>query len=267
MNYVNLTATAITDPKPLSFGDGLGCMIEIATPQYGNYVPTQIELKIWGKKKENLSNVNSGNKIYIESSELHMSYDPEKGQGVWLQGGDVLIVPEHFPNINTVVLAGKAAKDLNEKDSITTNSGFMSVKQRLAVWNKSQKPTFYLFKAIYNVNNKYGVNYVEHVVNFLNKVNKPAIIKGHIVTEAWEDKKTKSSRHQTIVLMADKNGMTLTNNSLEERSASPKKEDTTKLQPVATTEKPQGTEPEWSIAPKGAVEEPKAIAVSEDEPF
>tara|TARA_R100000781_G_scaffold379_1_gene590 strand:+ start:2057 stop:2896 length:840 start_codon:yes stop_codon:yes gene_type:complete len=254
MNYVNLTAKVIEAPKKLSFGDGSGCLLEIAPPEYGNYSSTEIELGIWGKKQAQLSSVLKGHTVFIEGAELYFTYNPEtKIQSKRLKGGTVTIVPDNFPRINSVVLSGRCVNDTEQvnKDYKTFDSGFVTAKQRISVWNKADAATFYTFKANYYTKNKFGINYPDHIVNFLNKKHISVTIRGSIVTESWEDRNTHETRTSTLILIADNQGITLGNKKLDDSYVpNSKQKEPQKFQSVSAPSVNTNEEPEWSLAPK-----------------
>jgi len=250
MNYVTLTVIATEDARKIDGRiPGVFCNVEVPPLAFGNYAPTQLELKVWGKNQELLAPVKKGTKLFLEETELYFSYDKERRlQTNWLKGGNILHVPDQFPNINTVILSGRCVNDLQDTDYRTSASGWVDVRQALAVWNKQESPTYYNFKAQYNTKNKFRINYPELICNFLNKKHVPATIRGRIVTDTWNDKKTGESRSVTTILIADKQGVTLGSKTMENQMFQPatKKESiptqTTKLEP----------QPDWSLAPNPA---------------
>jgi len=277
MNYVTLTATVIEDPAEVKDRDisYMSLYIEIAPPEYGTYVPTQLELKVWGNaqnqiisktqnpktgQKETKLLITKGNKILIENAELFFTYNKEtKIQGKYLKGSrgtHITAIPQHFPDSNTIILSGLCMNDLGEKDFISTAKGFMSVKQRLAVFNKLPEPTFYTFKANHNSGNKYGINYAQLVFDHLNKKNTWATIHGYIVTESWTDKTTQEQRESTLIILADRGAVTL-NGKLKDFSkrnvSQPQRKTFQSVSKDATSTSP---DPEWSIAPQPATTQP-----------
>ena len=247
MNYVTLTVIATEDAREIKGKvPAVFCNVEVPPLDYGNYSPTILELKIWGDKREQLASIKKGNKLYIEESELYFDYNKElRLQTNWLKGGNILQVPDHFPNVNTVILAGRCARDLKETDYQTKANGWVDIEQVLAVWNKQDSPNYYRFKASHNTKNKYGINYPELICNFLNKKQVAATIRGHIVTDAWTDKNTGESRSSTYLSITRKQGITLGTRTTENQLFQPvtQKEST----PTQTTKvEPQ---PDWSLAP------------------
>jgi len=278
MNYATLTAIALEDAREVGKEvPGIFCQIEIPAPKYGKYVSTQLELRIWGPAREKLRSVKKGHRIFVEGTQLFFSYNKEtKVQNKWLQQGNVILVPQGFNDgeeFNSFILAGRCVNDLSEKDCLHHSSGFMSAKQRLAVWNKVDSPAFYTFKANYNTNSKYkGINYAEHIMNFLNKKNVGATIRGSLVTETWKDKATQEDRFSSVLLIADKQGITLSSKLEPFNNNSSQKTDTTKLRTVTSDSTPANDGPEWSIAPNPnpspiVNQETPVEAVSESDPF
>ena len=251
MNYVTLTVVTTEDARKIDGRiPGVFCNVEVPPLPFGNYAPTQLELKVWGKNQEQLAPIKKGTKLYLEEAELYFSYDKERRiQTNWLKGTNILHVPPEFPNVNTVILAGRCVNELKETDYRTSDKGFVSVRQSLAVTNKQDQPSYYNFKALYNVKNNFRPNYPELIFNFLNKPHVPATIRGRIVTETWNDKKTQEERSSTMILIADKQGITLNKSS-----------QASTFQPVKKQESPATPSsvetPNWSLAPNPAVPTP-----------
>mgnify|MGYP003145037705 FL=1 len=267
MNYVTLTATVINDPAEVELRNNsyTSLDIEIAPPKYGNYSPTQLEFKVWGNAQNQIISktetekkllITKGSKILIENAELFFTYNKEtKIQGKELKGSrgtNIQLVPQAFPDMNTIILSGLCMNDLGEKDFISTKSGFMSVKQRLAVFNKLPEPNFYTFKANHNGNNKYGINYAQLVFDHLNKKNMWATIHGYIVTESWTDKTTQEQRESTLIILSERGALTRngTLKDFSQRNFNEPKRKT--FQSVSKDDTSTSPDPEWSIAPQPA---------------
>ncbi len=249
MNYVTVTVVTTEDARKIEGRiPGVFCNVEVPPLAFGNYAPTQLELKVWGKNQEQLVSIKKGTKLYLEEAELYFSYDKERRiQTNWLKGSNILHVPPEFPNVNTVILSGRCVNELKDTDFRTSDKGFVTVRQSLAVTNKQDQPSYYNFKALYNTKNNFRPNYPELIFNFLNKPHVAATIRGRIVTETWNDKKTQEERSSTMILIADKQGVTL-NKSSTTPTFQPvtKKEETTSSTANVET-------PNWSLAPNPAV--------------
>lgn len=271
MNYVTLTATVINDPAEVELRNNsyTSLDIEIAPPKYGNYSPTQLEFKVWGNAQNQIISktetekkllITKGSKILIENAEIIFTYNTEtKIQGKELKGSrgtNIQLVPQAFPDMNTVILSGLCMNDLGEKDFISTKSGFMTVKQRLAVFNKLPEANYYTFKANHNSNNKYGINYAQLVFDYLNKKNTWATIHGYIVTESWTDKTTQEQRESTLIILSERGALTR-NGQLKDFT--PKNVNAPKrktFQSVSKDDTSPSPDPEWSIAPQPATTQP-----------
>ena len=238
MKHITVTVTAIEDARRIEGRiPAVFCNVEIAPPAFGkSYTPTYAELRVWGKASAFLEPVKKESKIFINDGEFVINYNKEtQSTEIQIKARETLIVPELFPNINTVILSGRTGIEFDPADSKQRNyrstpSGWIFAEQRLLIFNdpKKEYPDSYNFKTVYNNNAEYrGINYADIIANYLSKRNIPITIKGSLVTEKSE-MEGRDTRYYPKVLLSDKQAITVH-----------------QMQPIASQNvKPQETKPQ-----------------------
>ena len=217
MNHITVTVKAIENARRIEGRiPAVFCNVEIAPPPFGkSYTPTYAELRVWGKASNYLEPAQAGSKILVNDAEFVINYNKEtRSNQIEIKARETLLVPEQFPNINTVILTGRTAIEFDPNDSKqrnyrATSSGWVFGEQRIAVQNKdaSKYPDVYNFKTVYNTNAEYrGINYADMIANHLHKKNIPLTIKGSLVTEKSEIE-GQDPRYYPKILLADKNAI------------------------------------------------------------
>jgi len=248
MKHITVTVKAIEDARRIEGRiPAVFCNVEIAPPAFGkSYTPTYAELRVWGKNSVFLEPVKKGSKLFIPEGEFVINYNKEtQSTEIQIKAREPLMVPDIFPNINTVILSGRTGIEFDPADSKQRNyrstpSGWIFAEQRLLIFNdpKKEYPDSYNFKTVYNNNAEYrGINYADIIANYLSKRNIPITIKGSLVTEKSE-MEGRDTRYYPKVLLSDKQAITVH-----------------QMQPIASQNvKPQETKPQ--SAPKVIAENP-----------
>ena len=219
MNHITVTAKAIEDARRIEGRiPAVFCNVEIAPPAFGkSYTPTYAELRVWGKNSAFLEPVKKGLKLFIPEGEFVINYNKEtQSTEIEIKAKEPLIVPDIFPNINTVILAGRTGvefdpEDPKQRNYRSTESGWIFAEQRIVVQNRDipALPDPYTFKTIYNNNAEYrGINYANLIANLLHKKQIPITIKGSLVTEKSE-MEGRETRYYSKILLSDKQAITV----------------------------------------------------------
>ena len=219
MKHITVTVKAIEDARRIEGRiPAVFCNVEIAPPAFGkSYTPTYAELRVWGKASAFLEPVKKESKIFINDGEFVINYNKEtQSTEIQIKARETLIVPELFPNINTVILSGRTGiefdpADPNQRQYRATASGWIFAEQRLVIFDdpKKEYPDYYNFKTVYNNNAEYrGTNWADMIANLLHKRNIPITIKGSLVTEKSE-MEGRDTRYFPKVLLSDKQAITL----------------------------------------------------------
>ena len=219
MKHITVTVKAIEDARRIEGRiPAVFCNVEIAPPAFGkSYTPTYAELRVWGKASAFLETVKKDSKVFINDAEFVINYNKEtQTTEIQIKARETLIVPELFPNINTVILSGRTGIEFDPADSKQRNyrstpSGWIFAEQRLLIFNdpKKEYPDSYNFKTVYNNNAEYrGINYADIIANYLSKRNIPITIKGSLVTEKSE-MEGRDTRYYPKVLLSDKQAITV----------------------------------------------------------
>ena len=219
MKHITVTVTAIEDARRIEGRiPAVFCNVEIAPPAFGkSYTPTYAELRVWGKASAFLETVKKDSKVFINDAEFVINYNKEtQTTEIQIKARETLIVPELFPNINTVILSGRTGiefdpADPKQRQYRATASGWIFAEQRLVIFDdpKKEYPDSYNFKTVYNNNAEYrGINYADIIANYLSKRNVPITIKGSLVTEKSE-MEGRDTRYYPKVLLSDKQAITV----------------------------------------------------------
>ena len=238
MKHITVTVKAIEDARRIEGRiPAVFCNVEIAPPAFGkSYTPTYAELRVWGKNSAFLEPVKKGSKLFIPEGEFVINYNKEtQSTEIQIKAKEPLMVPDIFPNINTVILSGRTGiefdpADPKQRNYRSTPSGWIFAEQRLLIFDdpKKEYPDSYNFKTVYNNNAEYrGINYADIIANYLSKRNIPITIKGSLVTEKSE-MEGRDTRYYPKVLLSDKQAITVH-----------------QMQPIASQNvKPQETKPQ-----------------------
>jgi hypothetical protein len=219
MKHITVTVTAIEDARRIEGRiPAVFCNVEIAPPAFGkSYTPTYAELRVWGKNSAFLEPVKKGSKLFIPEGEFVINYNKEtQSTEIQIKAKEPLMVPDIFPNINTVILSGRTGiefdpADPKQRQYRSTASGWIFAEQRLLIFDdpKKEYPDSYNFKTVYNNNAEYrGINYADIIANYLSKRNIPITIKGSLVTEKSEIE-GRDTRYYPKVLLSDKQAITV----------------------------------------------------------
>ena len=219
MKHITVTVTAIEDARRIEGRiPAVFCNVEIAPPAFGkSYTPTYAELRVWGKASAFLEPVKKESKVFINNGEFVINYNKEtQSTEIQIKAKEPLIVPELFPNINTVILSGRTGiefdpADPKQRQYRATASGWIFAEQRLVIFDdpKKEYPDSYNFKTVYNNNAEYrGTNWADMIANLLHKRNIPITIKGSLVTEKSE-MEGRETRYYPKVLLSDKQAITV----------------------------------------------------------
>lgn len=219
MKHITVTVKAIEDARRIEGRiPAVFCNVEIAPPAFGkSYTPTYAELRVWGKASAFLEPVKKESKVFINDGEFVINYNKEtQSTEIQIKARETLIVPELFPNINTVILSGRTGiefdpADPKQRNYRSTPSGWIFAEQRLLIFDdpKKEYPDSYNFKTVYNNNAEYrGINYADIIANYLSKRNIPITIKGSLVTEKSEIE-GRDTRYYPKVLLSDKQAITV----------------------------------------------------------
>ena len=219
MKHITVTVKAIEDARRIEGRiPAVFCNVEIAPPAFGkSYTPTYAELRVWGKASAFLETVKKDSKVFINDAEFVINYNKEtQTTEIQIKARETLIVPELFPNINTVILSGRTGiefdpADPKQRNYRSTPSGWIFAEQRLLIFDdpKKEYPDSYNFKTVYNNNAEYrGINYADIIANYLSKRNIPITIKGSLVTEKSE-MEGRDTRYYPKVLLSDKQAITV----------------------------------------------------------
>ena len=219
MKHITVTVTAIEDARRIEGRiPAVFCNVEIAPPAFGkSYTPTYAELRVWGKNSVFLEPVKKGSKLFIPEGEFVINYNKEtQSTEIQIKAKEPLMVPDIFPNINTVILSGRTGiefdpADPKQRNYRSTPSGWIFAEQRLLIFDdpKKEYPDSYNFKTVYNNNAEYrGINYADIIANYLSKRNIPITIKGSLVTEKSE-MEGRDTRYYPKVLLSDKQAITV----------------------------------------------------------
>ena len=219
MKHITVTVKAIEDARRIEGRiPAVFCNVEIAPPAFGkSYTPTYAELRVWGKNSVFLEPVKKGLKLFIPEGEFVINYNKEtQSTEIQIKAKEPLMVPDIFPNINTVILSGRTGiefdpTDPNQRQYRATASGWIFAEQRLLIFDdpKKEYPDSYNFKTVYNNNAEYrGTNYANIIADYLSKRNIPITIKGSLVTEKSE-MEGRETRYYPKVLLSDKQAITV----------------------------------------------------------
>ena len=219
MNHITVTAKAIEDARRIEGRiPAVFCNVEIAPPAFGkSYTPTYAELRVWGKNSAFLEPAKKGANILVNDAEFVINYNKEtQSTEIQIKAKQTVFVPEQFPIINTVILAGRTGvefdpEDPKQRNYRSTESGWIFAEQRIVVQNRDipALPDPYTFKTIYNNNAEYrGINYANLIANILHKKQIPITIKGSLVTEKSE-MEGRDTRYYPKVLLSDKQAITV----------------------------------------------------------
>ena len=219
MNHITVTAKAIEDARRIEGRiPAVFCNVEIAPPAFGkSYTPTYAELRVWGKNSAFLEPAKKGANILVNDAEFVINYNKEtQSTEIQIKAKQTVFVPEQFPIINTVILAGRTGvefdpADPKQRNYRSTESGWIFAEQRIVVQNRDipALPDPYTFKTIYNNNAEYrGINYANIIADYLSKRNVPLTIKGSLVTEKSE-MEGRDTRYYPKVLLSDKQAITV----------------------------------------------------------
>lgn len=197
MNQVTICAQTTEVPRevPVSVNSTvLRCSLLI--PPVGNKAPTPIEYNIYGKAVERFRNLPKDSKICIHTAKLRFDLESRTHT---LHGGSIAVVDETFPIWNTVTLAGRCVKDIQQDDTRafkTTADGLMICNQTLSVNTGRNQADLFNFYAINSHQDK--LNNAQLLVDFTRK-GTGLTITGRLVTDAWQDKETKERKHNTKI--------------------------------------------------------------------
>ena len=219
MKHITVTVKAIEDARRIEGRiPAVFCNVEIAPPAFGkSYTPTYAELRVWGKASAFLEPAKKGANILVNDAEFVINYNKEtQSTEIQIKAKQTVFVPEHFPNINTVILSGRTGIEFDPADSKqrqyrATSSGWIFAEQRLLIFDdpKKEYPDSYNFKTVYNNNAEYrGINYANIIADYLSKRNIPITIKGSLVTEKSE-MEGQETRYYPKVLLSDKQAITV----------------------------------------------------------
>jgi len=264
MKHITVTVTAIEDARRIEGRiPAVFCNVEIAPPAFGkSYTPTYAELRVWGKNSSFLEPVKKGSKLFIPEGEFVINYNKEtQSTEIQIKAKEPLMVPDIFPNINTVILSGRTGiefdpADPKQRQYRATASGWIFAEQRLLIFDdpKKEYPDSYNFKTVYNNNAEYrGINYADIIANYLSKRNIPITIKGSLVTEKSEIE-GRDTRYYPKVLLSDKQAITV--HQMQPIASQNVKPQETKPQsaPTVITENPwKETEQLQSLAPEPTI--------------
>ena len=264
MKHITVTVTAIEDARRIEGRiPAVFCNVEIAPPAFGkSYTPTYAELRVWGKNSAFLEPVKKGSKLFIPEGEFVINYNKEtQSTEIQIKAKEPLMVPDIFPNINTVILSGRTGiefdpADPKQRQYRATASGWIFAEQRLLIFDdpKKEYPDSYNFKTVYNNNAEYrGINYADIIANYLSKRNIPITIKGSLVTEKSEIE-GRDTRYYPKVLLSDKQAITV--HQMQPIASQNVKPQETKPQsaPTVITENPwKETEQLQSLAPEPTI--------------
>ena len=163
----------------------------VILPPVGNKAPTQIEYNCYGKQSDRFRILTKGAMVYIHGAKLRFDLESKTYS---LHGGITAQVTEAFPILNTVILAGRCVKDIDQQDARafkTTADGLMICNQTLSVSTGRNQADLFNFYAINSTQDK--LNQAELLLNFTRK-GTGITINGRLVTDAWTDKETKERR-------------------------------------------------------------------------
>ena len=220
MKHITVTVKAVEDARRIEGRiPAVFCNVEIAPPPFGakSYTPTYAELRVWGKASALLEPAKTGSKILVNEAEFVINYNKEtQSTEIEIKARQTLLVPEQFPNINTVILSGRTGvefdpADPKQRNYRATESGWIFAEQRLLIFDNPKKeyPDSYNFKTVYNSNAEYrGTNYANIIADYLSKRNIPITIKGSLVTEKSE-MEGRDTRYYPKVLLSDKQAITV----------------------------------------------------------
>jgi len=220
MKHITVTVKAVEDARRIEGRiPAVFCNVEIAPPAFGakSYTPTYAELRVWGKASNLLEPAKTGSKILVNEAEFVINYNKEtQSTEIEIKARQTLLVPEQFPNINTVILAGRTGVEFDpgdpkQRNYRATESGWIFAEQRLLIFDNTKKeyPDSYNFKTVYNNNAEYrGTNWADIIANLLNKRNVPLTIKGSLVTEKSE-MEGRDTRYYPKILLSDKQAITV----------------------------------------------------------
>lgn len=197
MNQAFVCAQLAENPREVytsSTATSIRCSILL--PPVGNKAPTQLEYNAYGKSSDKFARLQKGDLVYIHGAKLR--YDLESKTHS-LHGGISTQVTETFPIFNTLILSGRCVKDVDRDDARafkTTADGLMICNQTLTVSTGRGQADLFNFYAINNADDK--LKQAELLVNFTKK-GTGLTIQGRLVTEAWQDKETKTRRSVTKI--------------------------------------------------------------------
>ena len=173
MKHITVTVTAIAAARRIEGRiPAVFCNVEIAPPAFGkSYTPTYAELRVWGKASAFLEPVKKESKVFINDGEFVINYNKEtQSTEIQIKAREPLMVPDIFPNINTVILSGRTGiefdpADPKQRNYRSTPSGWIFAEQRLLIFDdpKKEYPDSYNFKTVYNNNAEYRGTKIEFV--------------------------------------------------------------------------------------------------------
>lgn len=197
MNQVFVCAETTEAPREVSISENsFALRCNVLLPPVGNKKPTPIELNVYGKNAERFARATKGAQIYIHGAKLRFDVNSRTHS---LHGGIITPVTEAFPIFNTVILAGRCVKDIDQNDARifkTTADGLMICNQTLSVNTGRNQADLFNFYAINTADDK--LNNAELLVNFTRK-GTGLTIQGRLVTDGWTDKETKEQRLNTKI--------------------------------------------------------------------
>jgi single-stranded DNA-binding protein len=238
------------------------CCKVILPPAMQGKEQTHFEYSSYGRDSERFRNLAKDTIVYIHRAKLRFDVQAREFS---LHGGTAAVVTESFPIFNTVVLAGRCVKDINQDDVRafkTTADGLMICNQTLSVSTGRQQADLFNFYAINKADDR--LNLAELLVNFTRK-GTGVTIEGALVTDGWNDKETKERRTLTKIKL---NTMTLAPKQTENQQSRP-----TASQQVVSghQEAPEQSAGDvWGSAPRYLPELPGQYsepALDEDIPF
>ena len=197
MNQTFVCAQTIETPREVAISaTNYAMRCSVLLPPIGNKAPTPIELNVYGKSAERFSRTPRGSHVYVHGAKLRF----ELGSRTYsLHGGIIATVDESFPILNTVILAGRCIKDINQEDTRafkTTADGLMICNQTLSVSTGRNQADLFNFYAINSKDDR--LNNAELLVNFTRK-GVGLTIQGKLATDAWFDQDTKEKKTATKI--------------------------------------------------------------------
>lgn len=192
MNFASVCAQTNETPREVytsATSTAMRCMVTL--PPVGKKAPTILEYNVYGKHAERFARAPKGSLIYIHGAKLRFDID---SKAFSLHGGIATPVTEQFPIFNSIILAGRCIKDIDQDDARafkTTADGLIIASQTLSVSTGRNQADLFNFYAINKADDK--LNHAELLVNFTRK-GIGMTLEARLVTDTWQDKETRQRK-------------------------------------------------------------------------